>query len=177
MRSVVIDTNVLMVANEEFPPEQADEDCVHACVERLRAIQNQTSKERVVLDEDGRLIGEYQQTLKSGKQPSTGHAFLHWLYQAGWNAELCDRVAIHCTDEANQIFEEFPDHPHLAEFDVSDRKFVATANAHRGNPTILQAVDAKWMGWEEALNECGIKLEWLHKETAEHLYHEHLRNS
>lgn len=32
MSFIVIDTNVLMVANEEFPPGQADEDCVRECV-------------------------------------------------------------------------------------------------------------------------------------------------
>lgn len=174
---MVIDTNVLMVANEDFPPEQADEDCVSACINRLIGIQNGGSKEKVVLDEDDRLLDEYQQTLRSSQQPSTGHAFLHWLYQAGWNSALCDRVQITCTNESSQVFEEFPNHPDLAEFDVSDRKFVATANAHPEKPTILQAVDVKWMGWEKAMNECGLSIEWLHKETADRLYQEHLSSS
>lgn len=177
MSSVVIDTNVLMVANEQVPPEQADEDCVTACLNRLIAIQNGSSKEKVVLDDEDRLLGEYQQTLKRGHQPSTGHAFLHWLYQAGWNPDLCNRVQINCTDEAKQAFEEFPHHPGLTEFDVSDRKFVATANAHPQKAVILQAVDAKWMGWEDALTECGINIAWLHKETADRLYQKHLTSS
>lgn len=174
MSFVVIDTNVLMVANEDFSPEQANEDCVTACIERLVGIQTGRTKELVVLDEEDRLLGEYQQTLKSSRQPSTGHAFLHWLYQAGWNPNQCDRVSIHCLDESEQVFEEFPSHPALENFDVADRKFVAAANAHPSKPPILQAVDSKWMGWETALNECGIQIEWLHEETAKRLYQEHL---
>lgn len=174
MNCVVIDTNVLIVANEDFPPEQVDEDDVMACIDRLVAIQNGRSKERVVLDMDDRLLGEYQETLQSSRQPSTGHAFLYWLFQAGWNPSLCDRVPINCQNESEQIFEEFPQHAALADFDVADRKFVATANAHTAKPPILQAVDAKWMGWEPALNECGISIEWLCKETAKRLYQAHL---
>ena len=174
MSTVVIDTNVLMVANEDFPPEQADRDCVLTCIERLQAIQSGRGGERLVLDENGRLLDEYQHTLKSSKQPSTGHAFLHWLFQAGWDPARCERVVITCLDESNQVFAEFPVHPDLEHFDVADRKFVATANAHPGKPPLLQAVDAKWMGWETALRECGLTIEWICPENARRLYQEHL---
>jgi hypothetical protein len=174
MSFVIIDTNVLMVANEDFPPGQVDGDDVKACIERLEAIQNGRSKERVVLDIEDRLLGEYQETLQSSQQPSTGHAFLYWLFQAGWNPSLCDRVPITCQSESEQVFAEFPAHAALSDFDVADRKFVATSNAHASKPPILQAVDAKWMGWEPALNECGIRIEWLCPQTAKSLYHAHL---
>jgi len=177
MSEVVIDTNVLMVANEEFPPEQADEACVRTCLDRLVAIQSGNSGERVVLDTDDRLIGEYGDTLKSSHQPSTGHAFLYWLYQVGWNPSHCDRIAITCRDEDSQCFDEFPEHDGLADFDVSDRKFVAVTNAHPAKPPILQAVDTKWITWEQALSECGLRLEWLCPETANRLYQEHLCNT
>lgn len=177
MSAIVIDTNVLMVANEDAPPDQADLPCIRACVDRLTAIQSGGSGEKVVLDLDDRLLGEYRETLKSSRQPSTGHAFLHWLFQAGWNPELCERVQITCTDEASQSFEEFPAHEGLSDFDVSDRKFVATANAHRAKPPILQAVDPKWMGWEAALNACGLGIEWICRDNAERLYADHLASS
>lgn len=177
MSEIVIDTNVLMVANEDAPPEQADLACVRACVERLSAIQNGATREKVVLDEMDRLLGEYRETLKSSRQPSTGHAFLHWLFQSGWDPARCDRVRITCTDEDEQCFEEFPDHEGLAQFDVSDRKFVATANAHPAKPPLLQAVDPKWRGWEGALNECGLRIEWICRENAERLYADHLESS
>lgn len=174
MSFIVIDTNVMMVANEEYPPEQVNEDDVIACIERLEAIQSGRSKERVVLDGDDRLLDEYEETLRSSRQPSAGHAFLYWLFQAGWNPSSCDRVKITCQNESEQIFEEFPSHAGLSDFDVADRKFVATANAHTAKPPILQAVDTKWMGWEPALKECGIGIEWLCPQTAKRLYQEHL---
>ncbi len=174
MSPLVIDTNVLMVANEDFPPEQADLDCVAACIDRLISIQTGRSGERVVLDEDGRILDEYQQSLRSSRQPSAGHAFLYWLFQAGWDPARCERVAIACRDEPNQIFDEFPRHEDLAAFDVSDRKFVATANAHPAKPPILQAVDVKWKAWEPALNACGLRIEWISETLAERLYREHL---
>lgn len=177
MSEIVIDTNVLMVANEDAPPEQADLPCVRACVVRLAAIQTGEASEKVVLDEGDRLLGEYRETLKSSRQPSTGHVFLHWLFQAGWDTARCDRVRITCTNEDSQHFEEFPDHDGLEEFDVSDRKFVATANAHAAKPPLLQAVDPKWMGWEGALNECGLRIEWICRENAERLYQDHLQSS
>jgi len=174
MNCVVIDTNVLMVANEDFPPEQVSEDDIISCIERLEAIQNGSASELVVLDYGDRLLDEYNNALKSSKQPSTGHAFLQWLFQVGWNSTFCDRVEINCENESEQVFTEFPAHAALSNFDVDDRKFVATANAHMAKPPILQAVDAKWKSWEPALNECGIRIEWLCPLTAERLYQEHL---
>jgi hypothetical protein len=174
MSFVIIDTNVLMVANEDYPPGQVDMDDIKACIERLEAIQTGRSKECVVLDTEDWLLGEYQKTLQSSQQPSTGHAFLHWLFQSGWNPTLCDRVQITCKNESEQVFAEFPTHVALSDFDVADRKFVATSNAHKAKPPILQAVDSKWKSWEPALNECGIKIEWLCPETAKRLYAAHL---
>jgi len=174
---IVIDTNILMVANEDAPPEHADLSCVRACVDRLSNIQRGRFGERIVLDQDDRLLREYNDTLKTSRQPSTGHAFLYWLFQAGWDSTRCVRVKITCTDEDQQNYQEFPDHAGLEEFDVSDRKFVATANAHPAKPPILQAVDPKWMGWEAALNACGLRVEWICRENAKRLYQDHLESS
>jgi hypothetical protein len=60
-----------------------------------------------------------------------------------------------------ESYEEFPDHPGLADFDPSDRKFVAAANAHPDRPPILQATDSKWWGWSEALEACGLSVVFL----------------
>jgi hypothetical protein len=67
MNCVVIDTNVLMVANEDFPPEQVSEDDIISCIERLEAIQNGSASELVVLDYGDRLLDEYNNALKSSK--------------------------------------------------------------------------------------------------------------
>lgn len=70
MSFVVIDTNVLMVANEDFPPEQADEEDVKACIERLDSIQSGRSKDRVVLDVEDRLLSKRS---TEPHYPSPGH--------------------------------------------------------------------------------------------------------
>lgn len=174
MKYHIIDTNVLMVANEGDRPEQADEACVLKCIERLQEIRVAVTekKQRVVLED--RILSEYYQTLQSSREPSVGHEFYKWLMQVAWNHECVDRVAITCRDEANQVFDEFPNHQALANFDVSDRKFVATSHAHPEKPPILQAVDVKWKGWESAWMDCGIHLEWVCPKTAERLYRDHI---
>lgn len=44
---------------------------------------------------------------------------------------------------------------------MSDRKFVAVVNAHKKKPPIYQATDSKWWGWNDALEEVGIHVEFL----------------
>jgi hypothetical protein len=78
----------------------------------------------------------------------------------GWQ-HLVEAVAITPKETEPRDFAEFPNHPGLSTFDPSDRKFVAVANAHPGKPPILQATDSKWVGWNEALNACDIKVDFL----------------
>ena len=42
-----------------------------------------------------------------------------------------------------------------------DRKFVAVACAHPGQPSILQAVDSKWSNFLGALTQHGVTIEYL----------------
>lgn len=67
-------------------------------------------------------------------------------------------------------FVEFPDHEDLADVDPSDRKFVAVANAHRDKPPIIEATDSKWWGWKDALEECGITVEFVCLDQVEEVY-------
>lgn len=60
-----------------------------------------------------------------------------------------------------ESYDEFPDHDDLNDFDNSDRKFIAVANAHPAKPPVLQATDSKWWGWKDALNEVGITVQFL----------------
>jgi hypothetical protein len=58
-------------------------------------------------------------------------------------------------------YDEFPSHDDLANFDNSDRMFIAVANAHSAKPPILEATDSKWWGWNDALNAVGITVIFL----------------
>ncbi len=69
---VVVDTNVAVVANGHS--EQASQDCVRNCAERLYQITSGSKK--LVLDDQWRIIGEYRDNLRSSGQPGVGDAFL-----------------------------------------------------------------------------------------------------
>lgn len=62
----------------------------------------------------------------------------------------------------------------LRDFDRSDRKFVAVANAAAPKRPILEAVDFKWWGWREALAAEGIEVIFLDEAAAAAGYRQHL---
>jgi hypothetical protein len=148
----VVDTNVLLVAEGESTYSRA---CRAECGDILREIQ---SKHVVVLDSGREILSEYTKRFEGRKgQPGLGFEFWKWLLNARLSHQRCDQVKI--TKHENKGYEEFPDHVDLANFDPSDRKFVAVAAAHGKNPKIVQAGDSKWWGWKAALSDCGIELE------------------
>ena len=70
MTEVVIDTNVLLVA-EGMHADVSDE-CVAACSQRLGLVMKTTT---VVIDDNYRVLGEYQNKLREGlNKPSPPHA-------------------------------------------------------------------------------------------------------
>lgn len=95
-------------------------------------------------------------------QPGVGDRFLKWVHDNRWGFPDSDRVRITSNGTS---YMEFPNHEGLAAFDNSDRKFVATSNAHPRKPPILQATDSKWWGWKDALNRVGISVGFLCPES------------
>lgn len=167
-RPCLVDTNVAIVANGNS--EQAEDALVEKCID---AIVGLTTAGRLVLDDEGRIFEEYRGNLSMSGQPGTGDAFIKWVHDHQWSEEKCERRTITCLDEDEQIFEEFPEDEGLKEFDRSDRKFVAVANAGEKRP-ILQAVDFKWWGWKDALAAAGIEVVFLDEAAAEAGYKSHL---
>ena len=84
---VVADTNVAVVANALS--EQASEDCVETCAERLEEIMRDEVK--LVLDDDWQILGEYAQNLHS-TGTDVGDRFLLWVLRNWRNPERCDLV-------------------------------------------------------------------------------------
>lgn len=154
MTRVVIDTNVLLVANEQHA--DVSPECVMTCTQRLLDIQK---GDVVVLDDEYRIILEYQNKTKPGKSKRVGDVFLKWLLQNQGNIRRVESV--HITETASDHFAEFPDQNLQPSFDPPDRKFPAVANTHPDKPTILQAVDCKWLDWWPALRAKGINIEFL----------------
>ena len=154
--TVIVDTNVAWVASGKS--EQASEDCVATCVERLEQINNDEVK--LALDRERQIIDEYQRLEQTGRF-NIGYQFYKWVEMNWSNPERCDLVEITPVDGLENEFEEFPDDPALADFDDDDRKFVAVAYAHPDNPPILQAVDGKWRDFLDALHQNGVTVEYL----------------
>ncbi|MFT3790484.1 MAG: hypothetical protein QM741_05275 [Rudaea sp.] len=156
--SVVIDTNVAVVANGKH--EVASDDCIERCIDALIAAQ-----QGVVLVDDGFLIfDEYQRHLSHAGQPGVGDAFFKWLWSNQANPSHCRQVEITPIDPAGRVFQEFPDDPDLEKFDRDDRKFVAVALASGETPDILNASDTDWWTFRESLTRYGIQTQFLCQE-------------
>jgi hypothetical protein len=166
----LVDTNVVVTANgnsEDCNP-QADGDQVEICIQALLEITN-ASGVVLVLDDGGLIFEEYwgrkpttgRRALSLGGQPGTGDMFFKWIFDNQYNPSCCERRLIHCTDEINQTFEEFPDIPELTDFDLSDRKFAAVANAGTPKRPILEFGDSKWWKWKSGLAKAGINVVFL----------------
>lgn len=156
MTPSVADTNVLVVANGRT--DQADFDCVLACVNALERIQK---KGQLVLDEGMLIFQEYQQHCSFSGQPGVGDAFFKWVHDNRYNDQHCERVELTPSSDAFRDFEEFPADPDLREFDRSDRKFVAVALASTQSPIVLNAVDSDWWDFHEPLKRNGVKVKFL----------------
>jgi len=152
--TAIVDTNVILVANGQH--DDVMPDCVIACTRRLQSIM---ADGRTAIDDAFEILREYQNKTqpKTGNRP--GDAFVKWLLQNNANRHRCDQIAIKANSQRG--YDEFPEDDRLANFDPPDCKFVAVAAAHPEHPPILQAADSKWLGWETALKDHGITVDFL----------------
>ncbi|QEY59200.1 hypothetical protein FXF61_08485 [Pseudomonas sp. C27(2019)] len=163
MLKVVIDTNVLLVANQQHSDVSAE--CVAHCIERLQALQ---STGVVVIDDGFIILAEYQNKTRINPPRGVGDVFLKWLLRNMGNAQRVEMVSV--TQTAIDCYAEFPDQALQAEFDPPDRIFPAVANAHPDKPIIWQAADCKWIDWWPTLAEHAIKVEFLCAADAQRFY-------
>jgi hypothetical protein len=157
-KKCIVDTNVPKIANKASEKDEipADlENCVLVCIE---AIEHVINKNSLVLDDGGEIFDEYMNNLNMKGQPGVGDKFLKWVNDNQWNSAKIGRVKI---NKNSNSYDEFPEHEDLKDFDISDRKFIAVANAHPKKPPVLQAVDSKWWGWKYPLAEFGIKVHFV----------------
>lgn len=154
MSVVVVDTNVILVANRQH--QDISPDCVKTCALVLQDIMKMG---RLALDDGFLVLLEYQNKTqpKQGNRP--GDAFVKWALNNRSNAKWVDQVPLLAHDERG--FESFPDDAELVNFDTPDRKFVAVSGAHPDKPPIAQAADSKWLDWAPALHRHGIKVDFL----------------
>lgn len=151
MPAVIIDTNVLAVANGKA--EQAGVDCVMSCISALESARRESV---MIVDSGYRIFDEYRRHASLSGQPGLGDMFLKWLWNNQANQTHCKQVEITPSSTNPDDFEEFPADIRLASFDRSDRKFVAVALASHESPTVLNATDSDWWNFRTPLEENGV---------------------
>jgi len=159
----VIDTNVLLVANERHPGVSPE--CVMRCVERLNEIKNHGV---VVVDDAWLIIGEYLHETSPNQPKGVGDSFLKWLLQNLSNQQRVHQVTL--TETTPYCFAEFPAPTLEAAFDPPDRKFAAVSNAHPAKPPVLQAADCKWLDWWPELHAAGVHVEFVCRDDVHRFY-------
>ena len=162
MGSVVIDTNVMVVANGRSEAPQATEECVIRC--RVRLAEILRGSEKILLDDQKRIIQEYKNNLN---QRGRGHGDQFWLelVRRMWReGEKVIMVPITPLAGSETDFEEFPnDDVSLKDFHKKDRKFVAVALAYQRDyeqdSPILKAEDSGWEEFKSALATHGVQID------------------
>ncbi|MFD3166806.1 hypothetical protein [Herpetosiphon sp. NSE202] len=153
----LVDTNVALVANRAA--SHASPQCVIAATRFLLQLQTDGM---IVIDSAWQILNEYKHKLNPTGQPGVGDAFLRWVITNQRNPKHCRQIAI--TPLGDKQFAEFPHaDPALANFDPSDRKFVAVAITDPQHPPIYNAVDSDWgkAGIAEALAQYAVRIEQL----------------
>lgn len=166
-KKCLVDTNVPKTANlatQPDPDSDVSDACVLACI---KAVEHVIKKRSLIIDAGDEIFDEYRQQLSMRGQPGVGDIFMKWVHDNRWSLHDSQRVTI---TKNGDSYDEFPAYDGLNEFDKSDRKFVAVANAHTNKPAILQATDSKWWGWKDALAEVGITIQFLCPEFVQAKY-------
>lgn len=154
MNARVIDTNVILVANEMHP--DVSPECVMECVGRLNELRNSGV---LVLDDMYLILSEYQNKTTPRKGKGVGDVFVKWALSMLGRPDKVHLVKI--TDNGLEQYAEFPAPDLEADFDPPDRKFAAVSNAHPNRAPIWQAADCKWIDWWPALHAKGVRVEFL----------------
>ena len=87
---VVVDTNVLLVANCMHDDVSAE--CVLACIDHLEGLQRIGV---VVIDDDYRILREYGHKTNASSPKGVGDVFLKWLLQKSGKGRSCTSGSHH----------------------------------------------------------------------------------
>ena len=172
MSAVILDTNVIVIANGRSP--QASCDCVRRCREQLNLIRKGSCT--VILDYEEQILQEYRRNLKKEgqSQRGLGDLFLQWLKQNQWKREKCVLVHITSLTGSSTDFEEFPDDEALKHFHKNDRKFIAAARAYQEEfgqaATILLAIDSGWSKFRDSLESHDVIVDFICQDDMQRLH-------
>ena len=147
MNDCVVDTNVLVVANGGHAHASAA--CRLASINALRAL---LSEGRIAVDAAGEILAEYKRYCNPKGQPGVGDAFFREILTN--YAGKVNRIEL--VKRLDGTFVDFPDDADLAQFDPSDRKFVAVAVV--ANAPVFNSTDRGWLRHRVALDRNGIQI-------------------
>ncbi|BBY67774.1 PIN domain-containing protein [Mycolicibacterium helvum] len=148
MKRVVIDTNVLIVANRAS--EQADDDCE---LEAARTLYEAMKQHIVLIDTHTLATSEYETYCRRSGQPGVGDLFFKSLLDNIANESRVLRVEIGSAPE--EIDAAIP--PVLANFDPSDRKWIALHLVGSAD-AIVNATDSDWAQRKSDLETAGVRV-------------------
>jgi hypothetical protein len=134
----IVDTNVPKTANLANDPSDIPDELVACVANCVKAVEHVIKKRGLIIDAGDEIFDEYRKQLDMKGRPGMGDHFMKWVHDNRWSLPDSNRVAI---TRRGDSYDQFPAHKKLNFFDISDRKFVAVANAHPRKPPILQATD------------------------------------
>jgi len=152
--TVVVDTNVILIANRQHA--DVSDGCVASCSKQLQQVMVDG---QIAIDDGHRILQEYGRKTSARHGKGAGDVFVKWVLNNRANPCRCSQIRI--MEHPKRGFDSFPEDPRLNAFDPPDRKFVAVARAHPKKPRILQAADSKWLDWEPTLREHGVVVEFV----------------
>ncbi|MCU0476822.1 MAG: hypothetical protein MUC99_12065, partial [Anaerolineae bacterium] len=141
--------------------------CKLNCVRQVKRWRQGLS--RLILDTEKAIQGEYLQNLtplrgRRGFQGSPAEILLREIIQlaVGRDDRATAPAVVYVTltpvgSQGSGDYAEYPDHPALADFDRSDRKWIAAARSYQQlspdneAPEIINAADSDWMAVEDIL--------------------------
>lgn len=162
---LIIDTNVPLTAL----PETANlsNECVLKCIELLNEIDD--DKHTIVIDNRYIILKQYDGNIKNLK-PNLANRFLKWVFTNITNSERVKQIPVEHSNDS--VFEGLPETIYDSEFDRADLVFVAVSMANDNKAPIVQAADAKWIGWEEMLTKEGVKVNFICRAELEIIYNQ-----
>ena len=144
---IVVDTNVLRVANGEH--EQADPECELKCIVMLQEATK--GKQTVLLDALNLIMEEYR-TYRSYSGVPAGNAFFKYLHDYQHSTKKVIHISIQETPDEEGGFANLPANT----FDRDDRKFLAVAEA--GNGRVVNATDSDWSEHADFIDSLGVRV-------------------
>lgn len=172
MSRIILDTNVpakASVSPNSCPVEELE--MQKACMEYIRALTMDKEK-KLVLDLGYEIWKEYNNNVC--RNSNMGKLFFRWFYD--YCKTILPQDHIKLDKDENGQYVDYPYDEATKEFDESDKKFVALANAHSEKPPIIEAADGKWLGYEEAFAKYGIHIEFLDRDYAQRMYEQKILN-